>query len=123
MDELYVETPVTEETVDVPEMEIQDAPQIFLNHEGVVESKPKGNVKIIAVISAVVVAFIVAVLLLWKPVANLLGFSQQSPRDQFIYVETQYYNDCVDSISAWYGDFMACLKKVCLPVNPRSNFS
>ena len=111
MDELYVETPVTEETVDVPEMEIQDAPQIFLNHEGVVESKPKGNVKIIAVISAVVVAFIVAVLLLWKPVANLLGFSQQSPRDQFIYVETQYYNDCVDSISAWYGDFMACLEE------------
>ena len=111
MDELYVETPVTEETVDVPEMEIQDAPQIFLNHEGVVESKPKVNVKMIAVISAVVVALVVVVLLLWKPVAKLLGLSQQSPRDQFIYVETQHANDFADAISAVYGDFMVCLEE------------
>lgn len=120
MDELFMENPLTEENSDVPEMEIQNPPevselpdtdQIFLNHEGVVESKSKVNIKKIAIISAAVVALVTAVLLLWQPVAKLLGLSQQDPRDQFIYVETQYANDYADAISAMYGDFMACLEE------------
>ena len=120
MDELYMENPATEETVDIPEMEIQETPevselpdsnQIFLNHEGVLESKPKVNIKMIAIISATVVALIAAICLLWKPVAKLLGLSSLSPRDQFISVETQYANDCADAISAVYGDLMVCLEE------------